>query len=165
MRMMWNGGRAAALVSVVLSLAWAPALAQTANKVAKEAKASKPAAVAQAFAPDGPLASADPGYSPREVQNRMADAVARAIADRAALVSEAGTGVGKTFAYLVPVLLSGRRTLISTATKTLQEQGIEARLLKISYGRLRLNLLLSGASFAVGTRFIPSQCGQTRCRL
>jgi zinc protease len=48
MRMMWNGGRAAALVSVVLSLAWAPALAQTANKVAKEAKASKPAAVAAA---------------------------------------------------------------------------------------------------------------------
>ncbi len=79
-------------------------------------------AVAEAFASDGPLARADAGYLPREVQNRMADAVACAIADRAALVAEAGTGVGKTFAYLVPVLLSGRRTLVSTATKNLQDQ-------------------------------------------
>ena len=78
--------------------------------------------MAEAFAPDGPLARADAGYLPREVQNRMADAVASAITDRAALVTEAGTGVGKTFAYLVPVLLSGRRTLVSTATKNLQDQ-------------------------------------------
>ena len=78
--------------------------------------------VAEAFAPDGPLARADSGYLPREVQSRMADAVASAITDRAALVTEAGTGVGKTFAYLVPVLLSGRRTLVSTATKNLQDQ-------------------------------------------
>ncbi|MBX3636880.1 MAG: ATP-dependent DNA helicase [Rubrivivax sp.] len=52
----------------------------------------------------------------------MALAVAQAIEDRAALVAEAGTGVGKTFAYLVPLLLAGRRALVSTATKSLQDQ-------------------------------------------
>ena len=52
----------------------------------------------------------------------MAMAVAAAIAARQSMICEAGTGIGKTFAYLVPVLLSGRRVLISTATKTLQDQ-------------------------------------------
>ncbi|MEO8279982.1 MAG: ATP-dependent DNA helicase, partial [Ideonella sp.] len=78
--------------------------------------------VTQAFAATGPLAQADPRYVPRQVQLQMAGAVADAIEDRAALVAEAGTGVGKTFAYLVPALLSGARTLISTATKSLQDQ-------------------------------------------
>ena len=81
-----------------------------------------PLAVERAFGMDGPIARADPSYLPREVQVTMARAVAQAIEDRAALVTEAGTGVGKTFAYLVPVLLSGRRTLVSTATKNLQDQ-------------------------------------------
>ncbi|HSI58510.1 MAG TPA: ATP-dependent DNA helicase, partial [Ideonella sp.] len=80
------------------------------------------AAVARVFAPGGALAQADAGYAPRDVQTCMAEAVAAAIDDREALVAEAGTGVGKTFAYLVPVLLSGRRTLVSTATKNLQDQ-------------------------------------------
>jgi ATP-dependent DNA helicase DinG len=80
------------------------------------------AAVLAAFADDGPLARAESGYRPREVQLSMATAVAQAIDDRQALVAEAGTGVGKTFAYLVPVLLSGKRTLVSTATKNLQDQ-------------------------------------------
>ena len=79
-------------------------------------------AVARAFEPDGPLGRADTGYVPREVQLRMADAVATAIEQREALVAEAGTGVGKTFAYLVPVLLAGKRALVSTATKSLQDQ-------------------------------------------
>jgi ATP-dependent DNA helicase DinG len=79
-------------------------------------------AVARAFAADGPLARADAGYVEREVQLRFAAAVARALDQRSSLVAEAGTGVGKTFAYLVPVLLSGRRALISTATKSLQDQ-------------------------------------------
>ncbi len=78
--------------------------------------------VAQAFAADGPLARSDPGFVPREVQDRLATAVAQALEARAALVAEAGTGVGKTFAYLVPLLLSGRRALVSTATKSLQDQ-------------------------------------------
>jgi ATP-dependent DNA helicase DinG len=79
-------------------------------------------AVTHAFAAGGVLARADPGYVQREVQQRMAGAVAQAIEQQAALVAEAGTGVGKTFAYLVPLLLSGRRALVSTATKSLQDQ-------------------------------------------
>jgi len=79
-------------------------------------------AVARAFAIGGPLARADSGYIEREVQQRFAHAVAVALEQRAALVAEAGTGVGKTFAYLVPLLLSGRRALVSTATKSLQDQ-------------------------------------------
>jgi ATP-dependent DNA helicase DinG len=79
-------------------------------------------AVQQAFAASGSLAQADPGYTEREVQSRMALAVAEAIDTRGTLVAEAGTGVGKTFAYLVPTLLSGARALISTATKSLQDQ-------------------------------------------
>jgi ATP-dependent DNA helicase DinG len=81
-----------------------------------------PEAVSRAFAGDGPLARADPLYAEREVQQRFAAAVARAIERREALVVEAGTGVGKTFAYLVPLLLAGRRALVSTATKSLQDQ-------------------------------------------
>jgi len=79
-------------------------------------------AVRLAFAADGPLARSDPGFSPREVQDLMALRVAQAIEARETLVAEAGTGVGKTFAYLVPLLLSGRRALVSTATKSLQDQ-------------------------------------------
>ena len=75
-----------------------------------------------AFASDGPLARSDPHLAQREVQQRLAHAVALAIEQRGALVAEAGTGVGKTFAYLVPLLLSGRRALVSTATKNLQDQ-------------------------------------------
>lgn len=79
-------------------------------------------AVARAFAADGPLAQADERFLPRDAQDRMALAVAQALEERAALVAEAGTGVGKTFAYLVPLLLAGRRALVSTATKSLQDQ-------------------------------------------
>ncbi len=79
-------------------------------------------AVRAAFAPDGALARADPQHRERAVQLDMALGVCAAIETRAALVVEAGTGVGKTFAYLVPTLLSGARALISTATKSLQDQ-------------------------------------------
>jgi ATP-dependent DNA helicase DinG len=78
--------------------------------------------VAAAFDVGGPLARSDAGYKPREQQLAMSQAVAKAIARRETLVVEAGTGVGKTFAYLVPALLSGGRALISTATKNLQDQ-------------------------------------------
>src|SRR4051794_32371397 len=79
-------------------------------------------AVVAAFAAGGALAQADSQHVQREVQVRMAIAVADAIEQRGALVVEAGTGVGKTFAYVVPALLSGARALISTATKNLQDQ-------------------------------------------
>ena len=79
-------------------------------------------AVAQAFAPDGALARCVEAFSPRPGQTTMATAVAATLEDGGVLVVEAGTGVGKTFAYLVPALLSGERVLLSTATKTLQDQ-------------------------------------------
>jgi ATP-dependent DNA helicase DinG len=79
-------------------------------------------AVAAAFARGGALAQADANHVERDVQLRMALGVAQAIDARSALVVEAGTGVGKTFAYLVPTLLSGARALVSTATKSLQDQ-------------------------------------------
>lgn len=76
----------------------------------------------EALGADGPLARVVEGFAPRAVQQRMAAAIERAIAERAELVVEAGTGTGKTFAYLVPALLSGRRVIVSTGTKTLQDQ-------------------------------------------
>jgi ATP-dependent DNA helicase DinG len=70
----------------------------------------------------GRLAQALPGYEHRSDQLEMARAVERAIDRRGYLVAEAGTGTGKTLAYLVPAILSGRRVIVSTATKALQEQ-------------------------------------------
>ncbi len=80
------------------------------------------AAVQAAFAPQGLLSRAEAQFLPREGQTRMALAVAQAIEERQTLVVEAGTGVGKTYAYLVPALLSGQRVLVSTATRALQDQ-------------------------------------------
>jgi ATP-dependent DNA helicase DinG len=77
---------------------------------------------AQALSAHGALAGQDPAFIERDAQQAMGAAVAHAIEHREALVAEAGTGVGKTFAYLVPLLLSGRRALVSTATKSLQDQ-------------------------------------------
>ena len=71
---------------------------------------------------DGPFARELPNFAPREAQQLMARAVQQAIAGRETLIAEAGTGTGKTFAYLVPALLSGERVIISTGTKTLQDQ-------------------------------------------
>ncbi len=79
-------------------------------------------AVNAAFSSTGQLSVSDSNYTERAVQQEFAQAVARAIETQSALVAEAGTGVGKTFAYLVPLLLSGRRALVSTATKSLQDQ-------------------------------------------
>jgi ATP-dependent DNA helicase DinG len=76
----------------------------------------------EAFVPEGVLARAAEAFRPRPGQTEMAAAVARTIEHGGALVVEAGTGVGKTFSYLVPALLSGERVLLSTATKTLQDQ-------------------------------------------
>ncbi len=74
------------------------------------------------FGPDGPLARALPGYAYRPEQAAMAAAVGRAVRLGEPLIVEAGTGTGKTFAYLVPALLSGRSVIISTGTRTLQDQ-------------------------------------------
>ena len=71
---------------------------------------------------DGPFAARLTDFVPRACQQEMAQAIAGALADHATLVVESGTGTGKTFAYLVPALLSGKKVLISTGTKHLQEQ-------------------------------------------
>ena len=72
--------------------------------------------------PHGPFVADLPGFAPREQQRLMADAVQQALARFETLVCEAGTGTGKTLAYLAPALLSGRKVLVSTGTKTLQDQ-------------------------------------------
>jgi ATP-dependent DNA helicase DinG len=79
-------------------------------------------AAIQALGPEGPFARAHEGYRTREGQLGLARAIAGAIESRGALIAEAGTGTGKTFAYLTPALLSGGRVIISTGTRTLQDQ-------------------------------------------
>lgn len=74
------------------------------------------------FGPHGPLQRALPDFRFRRQQLRMAERIAAALEHRSTLAVEAGTGTGKTFAYLAPALLSGARVLISTGTRTLQDQ-------------------------------------------
>jgi ATP-dependent DNA helicase DinG len=74
------------------------------------------------FGAGGPLAPAVGSFSPRRSQTEMAKSIASAIAAQTVLMAEAGTGTGKTFAYLVPALLWGGKTIVSTGTKNLQDQ-------------------------------------------
>ena len=76
----------------------------------------------QFFAPGGLLSQSHPNYEFRRGQLQMAEAVERALAEKKHLIVEAGTGTGKTLAYLLPVIRSGKRVIISTGTKNLQEQ-------------------------------------------
>lgn len=78
--------------------------------------------IAEILGPSGLLARRLEGYRHRPQQEAMARAVAEVLADGGTLICEAGTGTGKTFAYLVPALLSGRKVLVSTGTKNLQDQ-------------------------------------------
>ncbi|MDH0737600.1 ATP-dependent DNA helicase [Achromobacter sp. AGC78] len=78
--------------------------------------------ISEFFDEDGPLATAMPGYKPRPSQVELSQAIGDAIQDRATLVAEAGTGIGKTWAYLVPAFIQGGKVLISTGTRTLQDQ-------------------------------------------
>lgn len=71
---------------------------------------------------EGPLKRAHPDFSPRPAQQDMARVIEETIEHQGVLVAESGTGTGKTFAYLVPALLSGKRVLISTGTRALQDQ-------------------------------------------
>ena len=74
------------------------------------------------FSEQGPLAETISGFRSRQQQLEMALAIEEAIKNNAQLVAEAGTGTGKTFAYLIPALLSGGKVIVSTGTKTLQDQ-------------------------------------------
>ena len=91
------------------------------------------------FSPDGPLAQTLVAFEPRDGQRRMAAAVADTLEDGGVLLVEAGTGTGKTLAYLVPAILSGQRVVVSTGTKNLQEQiftkdlPLLARVLPVSF--------------------------------
>ena len=76
----------------------------------------------QLFGVDSPLGHAVGGFRPRKSQTEMAKAIANAIVNQNTLIAEAGTGTGKTFAYLVPSLLWGGKVIISTGTKNLQDQ-------------------------------------------
>lgn len=107
--------------------------------------------VADVFAADGPLSRALDAFEVRPGQRALADAVADTFAQGGVLIAEAGTGTGKTLAYLVPAALSGRRVLISTGTRTLQDQvfykdipalaGILGREVRAAYMKGRANFL------------------------
>lgn len=99
---------------------------------------------------DGPFAREVPGFAPREQQTTMASAVEEAIADRQTLIAEAGTGTGKTFAYLVPALMSGKRVIVSTGTKALQDQLFHRdlpRVRSVLGARLKAALLKGRANY------------------
>ena len=78
--------------------------------------------IEQLFDTRGPLSQTVAGFRPRQSQTAMAKAIAAAVADQRTLIAEAGTGTGKTFAYLVPALLWGGKVILSTGTKNLQDQ-------------------------------------------
>lgn len=102
--------------------------------------------VGETFAHDGLLSHMVEAFIPRDGQTEMAVAIARVLEEDGVLVVEAGTGIGKTFAYLVPALLSDTRVLISTATKTLQDQlfGRDLPLLTKALGLPARTALLKG---------------------
>ena len=109
---------------------------------------------------DGPLARSEAGFHPRPQQDLLAARIAQAVEDRESLVAEAGTGVGKTFAYLVPLLLSGRRALVSTATKSLQDQLFLRDLPRLARSLnvpLRMALLKGRASYLCRWRLTQAQ--------
>src|SRR5204863_1330466 len=88
----------------------------------RPAPSGKDASLHQFFAPGGLLSRTHPAYEFRQGQLQMAQAVEQALEEKRHLIVEAGTGTGKTLAYLVPVIRSGKRVIISTGTKNLQEQ-------------------------------------------
>jgi ATP-dependent DNA helicase DinG len=112
--------------------------------------------VNEVFAADGPLAREVSGYAPREVQVTMAAAVREAFERRQTLVVEAGTGTGKTFAYLVPALLAGKRVVISTGTLNLQDQLFHRDLPRVRQALgvpVRVALLKGRANYLCRQRF------------
>jgi ATP-dependent DNA helicase DinG len=88
----------------------------------RAAPGAKDASLHQFFAPGGVLSRTHPAYEFRRGQLQMAQSVEQALEEKRHLIVEAGTGTGKTLAYLMPVIRSGKRVIISTGTKNLQEQ-------------------------------------------
>ncbi|WP_308632623.1 ATP-dependent DNA helicase [Massilia sp. YIM B02763] len=102
--------------------AGAPLSPDTAGTAPEQAPGKYDAEVDRIFGAGGPLAPAVGSFKPRQSQTEMAKAIAHAIGTQGTLIAEAGTGTGKTFAYLVPALLWGGKTIVSTGTKNLQDQ-------------------------------------------
>ncbi|MCK4587210.1 MAG: ATP-dependent DNA helicase, partial [Gammaproteobacteria bacterium] len=78
--------------------------------------------ISELLGTNGPLAKHISGFASRSQQQAMAESVAEILENDGLLIAEAGTGTGKTFAYLVPALLCGKKVMISTGTKNLQDQ-------------------------------------------
>jgi ATP-dependent DNA helicase DinG len=95
---------------------------QSLNRVERGLDALDTERVREILGPGGPLAASLPGFEHREAQQEMAAAVADVLREGGELLVEAGTGTGKTLAYLIPAILSGQRVVVSTGTKNLQEQ-------------------------------------------
>ena len=114
------------------------------------------AALERVFAAGGPLATAVGNFKLRPQQLEMAQAIHDAIERTGVLVAEAGTGTGKTFAYLVPALLAGGKVIVSTGTKTLQDQLFDRDLPAVR------GALASGASAAL-LKGAPIMCAFTAC--
>jgi ATP-dependent DNA helicase DinG len=108
-----------AIIETPVALSSQPASATSANR---SALSGKDASLYQFFAPGGVLSRTHPAYEFRRGQLQMAQAVEQALEEKRHLIVEAGTGTGKTLAYLMPVIRSGKRVIISTGTKNLQEQ-------------------------------------------
>lgn len=128
--------------------------------------------IADIFSPDGPLAKSKPDYSPRAEQVEMAEAIAAALERGDSIICEAGAGTGKTLAYLVPVLQSGRKALISTGTRHLQDQlfskdlplvekalGRKVRVARLK-GRANYLCLLHLKQAETGARLVDSKSGK-----
>ncbi len=108
-----------AIIETPVALSSQPASPATHNR---PATSGKDASLYQFFAPGGVLARTHPAYEFRRGQLQMAQAVEQALEEKRHLIVEAGTGTGKTLAYLMPVIRAGKRVIISTGTKNLQEQ-------------------------------------------
>jgi ATP-dependent DNA helicase DinG len=103
----------------------------------------------------GALAAVLDGFEPRASQQQMAEAVARVVTDDGVLLAEAGTGTGKTLAYLVPAILSGRKVLVSTGTRNLQQQLIDkdVPLLQQALGPFRATCMKGRGNYLCLHRF------------
>jgi len=115
------------------------------------------------FGPDSPLKESLPGFQPRDGQAWMAEAVADTLQLPGQLVVEAGTGTGKTFAYLLPALQSGKKTIISTGTKSLQDQLFHRDLPLIgkAVGRPVTTALLKGRANYLCMQRLDTVAGQS----
>src|SRR6266404_4575412 len=113
------------IIETPVALGSQPASSATSGRTARgarDASGTSHSTLYQFFAPGGVLAGTHPAYEFRRGQLQMAQAVEQALEEKRHLIVEAGTGTGKTLAYLMPVIRSGKRVIISTGTKNLQEQ-------------------------------------------